>query len=71
MIFLNVEYFIQLYNLYSKWLQQIIQDINMFDLEVSFFDLIKSVLLLSAFSKNYSKGITYIHIFFLIQLPSL
>ena len=52
-------------------MQQIIQDLNIFDLEASFADLIKNVLPLGAVDNNYSEEIIYIHIFFLVQLLSL
>lgn len=38
----------------------------MFNLEISYTDLVKNVLLLDAIDKNYFKEIIYIHILFFI-----
>lgn len=40
------------------------QDFNLFNLKASFFDMMKSVLLLCVVGKNYFEEITYIYISF-------
>lgn len=47
------------------------QDLDIFGLKTSFFNLIKNVLSSGATGKKYSKDIICTYIFFLVQSPSL